>query len=104
MLIRRRKAQMRKSNSRLAAIATLVFSSGWMLLGGTSQATTQIQKQAKDAGVAATNCQYCHVDKMPKKEAHDFNDRGKWLVAEKDKRKAAKVDGAWLKDYKGDKK
>ena len=47
------------------------------------------------------NCQSCHTAAMPKKESHELNDKGKWLVAEKDKRGAAKVDGAWLKDYPG---
>jgi hypothetical protein len=28
-----------------------------------------------------------------------LNDKGKWLTAEKDKKKAKEVDGAWLKDY-----
>jgi hypothetical protein len=43
---------------------------------------------------------------MPKKDAgkHDLNDAGKWLVAEKEKRGAKAVDGAWLKDYPGAKK
>ena len=27
------------------------------------------------------------------------NDAGKWLIAEKDKRKAKEIDLAWLKDY-----
>ena len=51
-------------------------------------------------------CDYCHVDKLPKKDEgkHDPNDRGKWLIAEKDKRHAKAVDGAWLKEYKSDKK
>jgi hypothetical protein len=30
-----------------------------------------------------------------------MNDVGKWLIAEKDKRGAKTVDGAWLKDYPG---
>ena len=42
--------------------------------------------------------------KMPKKGESTNNDRGKWLVAEKTKRNAKEVDGAWLKDYTGDKK
>lgn len=92
---------MRKSSARFGAIAAAVFCCGWMLLGGTSQATMPIQKQAKDAGVPAANCQYCHNEKMPKKGEVTFNDRGKWLQAEKDNRKAKEVDGAWLKDYKG---
>jgi hypothetical protein len=62
-------------------------------------ATVPMMKQAKAAGVQATDCLYCHGEKMPKKEASTLNDRGKWLMAEKDKRKAKEVDGAWLKDY-----
>jgi len=64
-----------------------------------ASATMPMMKQAKTAGVAAADCLYCHGEKMPKKDASTLNDRGKWLVAEKDKRKAKDVDGAWLKDY-----
>lgn len=46
------------------------------------------------------NCLSCHVDKTPKKGGA-LNERGKWLMAQKDKHKAAEVDLAWLKDYKG---
>jgi len=64
-------------------------------------ATMPIQKKAKDAGIAAVTCQYCHVEALPKKTAFTLNARGKWLVAEKERRnKAAEIDGAWLKDYK----
>jgi hypothetical protein len=62
-------------------------------------ATMPIQKKAKELGYPATNCQYCHVDKLPKKDAAAFNDRGKWLHEEKEKRKAKEVDVSWLKDY-----
>jgi hypothetical protein len=41
---------------------------------------------------------------MPKKDAVTYNDRGKWLQAEKDKRGAKEVDVAWLKDYPAEKK
>jgi gluconate kinase len=92
---------MNRTTSRIAATVTALFWMGWIALSGTSAATLDIQKKAKAAGIAADNCQYCHVDKLPKKEAHENNDRGKWLVAEKDKRKAKEVDPAWLKDYKG---
>ena len=64
-------------------------------------ATMPIQKKAKDAGIAAATCQYCHGEPLPKKTAFTLNARGKWLVAEKERRnKAAEIDGAWLKDYK----
>jgi hypothetical protein len=92
---------MNRTTSRIAATVTGLFWMGWIALSGTSAATMDIQKKAKAAGFAADNCQYCHVDKLPKKDAHDNNDRGKWLVAEKDKRKAKEVDPAWLKDYTG---
>lgn len=65
----------------------------------TASATVPMMKQAKDAGVVAANCLYCHGEKMPKKDASTLNDRGKWLVAEKDKRKVKEVDGGWLEDY-----
>jgi hypothetical protein len=88
--------------------------SGWFVVGvvmavsagiGSAAASPQMVKQAKDAGLPAQNCQYCHVEKMPKKETFkpdDLNERGKWLSAEKDKRKA-KADGGWLKEYPGKK-
>jgi hypothetical protein len=71
----------------------------WLALGGVASATMDMQKKAKAAGFEATNCQYCHVDKLPKKESHESNDRGKFLVAEKEKQKAKEIDVSWLKNY-----
>ena len=65
-----------------------------------ARATIDLQKQAKAAGAKADNCAACHVAKMPKKDAHELNDAGKWLQAQKTERKAEKIDGAWMKDYK----
>jgi len=87
--------------TRLGAMASLLVVSGWIALSGTSSATLEIQKQAKAAGVDAKNCQFCHVAALPKKDSHENNDRGKWLIAEKEKRNAKAVDGAWAKDYPG---
>lgn len=67
-------------------------------------ASPQMVKQAKDAGFPAQNCQYCHVAAMPKKEGFkpdDLNERGKWLLSEKDKQKAKDVKAEWLKSYTG---
>ncbi len=67
-------------------------------------ATPQMLKQAKDAGLPAQNCQYCHSVAMPKKEGFkpdELNERGKWLLSEKDKQKAKDVKGEWLKNYPG---
>ena len=95
---------MSRPNSRIALTALALFWAGWVLVTSTSTATLPVQKKAKELGFAATNCQFCHVEKLPKKGAVSHNDRGKWLIAEKAKRKAAEVDPAWLKDYPGDKK
>lgn len=63
-------------------------------------------KAAKEKGYPAANCLYCHTEKMPKKDTfkvEELNDRGKWMMAEKDKRKAKEIDLDWLKDYPGGK-
>ena len=57
-------------------------------------------KKAKELGITSvTGCQSCHVDKLPKKDAHKVNERGQWLLDEKAKRKATEIDVAWLKEY-----
>ena len=62
----------------------------WLSGARPAQATMPIQKTAKAAGFAdAAKCTYCHGEALPKKGASTLNDRGKWLAAEKDKRKAA---------------
>ena len=94
---------MTKTGSRLG-IAVLLSWAGGMLLTGTSSATLEISKKAKELGFRVENCQYCHVDKLPKKGASAPNERGTWLRAEKEKRHAAAVDPAWLKEYPADKK
>ena len=96
---------MSKSGSRLGTLIVVLVWCGWMIFSAVSTADLEIQKQAKAAGVDAKNCQYCHVDKLPKKDEgkHELNDVGKWLVAEKEKKGAKKVDGAWAKDYPGKK-
>ena len=95
---------MKKSRTDLGVAGILLFWCAWMLLSGTSSATLPIQKKAKEAGLPAENCLYCHNEKLPKKDAVTHNDRGKWLIAEKTKRNAKEVDPAWLKDYPADKK
>ena len=92
---------MSKSGARLGIMIVALVWAGWIAFTRVSSADMEIQKQAKAAGVDVKNCQSCHTAALPKKDSHDLNDAGKWLVAEKDKRGAAKVDGAWLKDYPG---
>lgn len=95
---------MKKSSSRIAFTAALLFWAGWMLVSSTSTATLPMQKKAKELGFAAENCMYCHNEKLPKKGAITHNARGEWLVAEKKKQHAKEVDVNWLKFYPEPKK
>ncbi len=45
----------------------------------------------------AKDCLYCH--KEPE-GGEGWNDRGQWLIAEKERRKADAVDVEWLADFK----
>lgn len=45
----------------------------------------------------AKDCTFCHVDP---EGGPPWNDRGKWLMSEKERRKAETVDVEWLADYK----
>lgn len=81
----------------VASVLALALSLGGAAI---ASATVAMQKQAKTLGLPAQNCLYCHGEKLPKKGAATYNERGKWLRMEKDKRKAKEVDVAWLKDYK----
>lgn len=56
-------------------------------------------KKAKELGMPANDCTYCHVDA---KGGQPLGERAKWLVTEKEKRAAASVDVAWLKEYAAD--
>jgi len=92
---------MRRRGSFVGLIGILAFWGGWIALSGVSSATLPIQKKAKELGFEATNCMYCHNEKLPKKGAMSHNERGKWLLAQKEKKEAKEVDPAWLKDYPG---
>jgi hypothetical protein len=73
---------------------------------GPAAATPQLFTEAKKEGMPVQNCQYCHASKLPKKETFkpdDLNERGKWLLTEKDKQKAKDVKADWLKTYPGGK-
>ena len=80
---------------------TFAIVAGSLLLAAPARATVEFQKKAKEAGITSvTNCQSCHVAKLPKKTEHELNEMGNWLVAQKETRKAKAIDVAWLKDYK----
>ena len=52
--------------------------------------------KAKSLGLPAKDCTYCHIRPIG---GDPLNDRGKWLVAQKEKRNADQVDVSWLKEY-----
>lgn len=80
----------------------ILIAAAAMILAVPAQAKLPFVKKAQELGFAeAKNCQYCHVDKMPKKGASEANERGKFLLKTKAEKKATEVDVAWLKDYKG---
>jgi hypothetical protein len=79
--------------------ATIVSLGVGLGLAASASATMPLMKKAKELGYPAASCKYCHEEGLPKKGAATMNDRGKWLIAEKDKRKAQEIDVAWLKDY-----
>jgi hypothetical protein len=84
-------------------VATVFIGS---MVPGSAVAGAAIFTKAKEKGYPARNCQYCHVSPVPTKDTFkpdDLNERGKWLVAERDKQKAKDVDVDWLKNYPGGK-
>lgn len=91
---------------RTAMVGTVAVAFTLWVSASPGAASPAMVAKAKSAGYPAQNCQYCHVSKMPKKEEFkpdELSERGRWLLAEKDKRKAKEVMADWLKDYPGGK-
>jgi mono/diheme cytochrome c family protein len=101
----------------------LVLTLGLALLVPRTEATVEMQSQAKKLGFAVKNCLYCHAQPhatevmQAKARANNIaegnclachgskipavlNRRGEWLVAQKGVRGARACDMAWLVDYK----
>jgi hypothetical protein len=94
-----------KKASDVKAARYLATAAGALLLAAAvavpAEAGAPMQKKAKELGIASVqNCQSCHVDKLPKKDAFKVNEMGQWLVDQKETRKAKEIDVAWLKEYK----
>ena len=91
---------MRTQRVGVGLTAAVLCVGAWLAGTGVATATLPIQKKAKELGyTAVTNCQSCHVDKLPKKGASKANERGQWLIDQKEKRKVKEIDVAWLKEY-----
>lgn len=74
----------------------LIFVVGMIAaLAGESFGYPPLLAKAKKFG--AKDCTFCHVDP---EGGPPWNDRGKWLIAEKERRHADTVDVEWLADYK----
>lgn len=74
----------------------LILAAAVLALGASLQAKGPWVKEAQDLGFKdITSCQSCHAAKLPA-----LNELGTWLVAEKAKRQADKIDLKWLADYK----
>jgi hypothetical protein len=90
--------------------------------GSAVRATVEMQKEARKAGFDVPNCLYCHASKHAAKVMKDkarqlnmnegncllchgseipaaLNERGEWLVAERHRRGAKRVEMSWLVDY-----
>jgi cytochrome c553 len=84
-------------------ITTLLLGAALAAIAMPASAGAKMVKQCKDLGITEIkNCASCHVDKKPNKT--DLNEVGKWLVDQKEARKAADFDMAWLKEYYAGKK
>ena len=89
----------------LVSLAAIIVISA--MDAGPALASPQMLAKAAEKGLPARNCQYCHVSSLPTKDKfrpEDLNERGKWLLDEKDKQKAKGVDVEWLMRYSKDQK
>ncbi len=78
----------------------IVITAGVLGSSFSTQAYPPFLRKAQKFG--AKDCLFCH--KEPE-GGEGWNERGQWLIAEKEKRKADAVDVEWLADYKeGEKK
>lgn len=87
----------RRTNLRRIKIAvSLAFIAAFIAaLGGQSFAYPPMLVKAKKFG--AKDCTFCHVDP---EGGPPWNERGQWLITEKERRAAETVEVEWLADYK----
>ena len=81
---------------RIKIVLSITFLMGVVaMLAAQSIAYPPFLAKAKKYG--AKDCRFCHVNA---EGGTPFNDRGKWLIAEKERRQADVVDPDWLAGYK----
>src|SRR5215471_10053968 len=76
------------------SIATVIFA-GMVGSSFSTKAYPPFLRKAQKFG--AKDCTFCHTEATG---GEGWNDRGNWLIAEKERRKADAVDVEWLADYK----
>lgn len=83
------------------SILAIVFLASWVGVIGAnrSMAFQSLMNKAKKFG--AKDCLFCHSHEDG---GAGWNERGQWLIAEKERRKAEKIDADWLLDYKPEEK
>ncbi|PYP87999.1 MAG: hypothetical protein DMF61_07825 [Blastocatellia bacterium AA13] len=80
-------------------IAALLFASFLIsTVAGSAGAYPPFLVKARKFG--AKDCTFCHVHA---EGGEPWNDRGQWLIKEKEKRKAENIDVEWLSEYKAEK-
>lgn len=68
---------------------------GFLLSALTTNAYPPFVRKAEKFG--AKDCLFCHTEPNG---GEGWNERGNWMIAEKEKRKADSIDVEWLADYK----
>ena len=85
-----------KQNSRLIKLALAAFVVAGV--AGSSFGTRAYPPFFRKAvKFGAKDCTFCHLQK---EGGEGWNERGQWLMAEKEKRKADVIDVEWLQEYK----
>ena len=58
-----------------------------------------MNKKALEMHIAPMNCNACHGHQLPLRGSALYNDRGRWLLAEKRRLQVEEVDVTWLRSY-----
>ena len=82
-------------NKTIKLTAALVVTGLFLVMAFRTEAYPPFVRKAEKFG--AKDCLFCHTEPQG---GEGWNERGKWLMAEKDKRKADSIDMEWLADYK----
>jgi hypothetical protein len=94
---------MRDARARVAVGALVIALAGG---AATAQATPKMLTESKKMGMPAKNCEYCHTEKLPKKETFKpeaLNERGKFLQADMKQRSLKDPDLKKLESFPGGK-